>query len=141
MFTEHGFFNVELRGNILFLYMEGAWNIETSMGFQDAISEAIKPIEGQPWAAITSMDNWELCTPDCEPVFFETIKEGIAKGMIREAVVNNSGTIKLQLFEKYRNVKLPSDIKIPFKRYIFQEQKAAMNWLKKEGFGDGNVET
>lgn len=140
MFTEHGYFNVELRGNILFLDIKGAWNIETSLAYQKAISEAIKPIEGQPWAVITLMNDWELCTPDCETVLFEIIKDAIAKGLIREAVVNNNGIVKLQLFEKYRNVKLSNKTKTPFKRHIFQVQEIAMQWLKTQGFNDGYAE-
>jgi hypothetical protein len=134
MFSEHGDFDVNLRGNILFLYIQGAWNIETSVAYQEAISEAIKPVIGKNWAAITLMDDWELCTPDSESVLFEIIKDAISKGLTREAVVNSKGTIKLQLFEKYHNVKTPNDTNIPFKRRIYQDEEEALQWLATEGF-------
>ena len=135
MFTEHGCFYVELKGNILLLDIEGAWNLETALAYQKAITEAIKPIVGQNWAVLTLMNKWELCTPDSEIVIVDIVKNAITKGLTREAVVNNKGTIKLELFNKHRNVKTLSDANIPFKRHIYQDEETALEWLASEGFG------
>jgi hypothetical protein len=134
MFNEHGSFKVELRGNILFLTIVGAWNIETSKAYQQAISEAIKSLVGTQWAVLTFMDDWELCTPDCEPIFVEIILDGIAKGLVKEAVVNNKSTLKLELFSKYQKIKTPNDTNIPFKRHVYQDEKSALAWLVEQGF-------
>lgn len=134
MFTEHGCFDVELRGNILFLEIEGAWNIETALAYQETIAEVIRPVIGKHWAAITIMSNWELCTPDSETVIVNITIDALKKGLVREAVVNNSGLIKLELFEKYRNVTPPSDSKIPFRRRIHKDEEAALEWLASAGF-------
>jgi hypothetical protein len=139
MFTEHGCFHVELRGNILFLEIEGAWNIETALAFQKVISETIKPVIGKTWATITLMSNWELCTPDSETVIVNITIDAITKGLVREAVVNNSGSIKLELFEKYRNVTPPGDSKISFKRHIYNDEETALEWLASAGFGVDEV--
>ena len=134
MFTEHGSFHVELKGNLLLQEIEGAWNIETSIAYKAAIDDIIKPMIGKPWATMTLMSNWELCTPDSELILVSIIKEAIEHGMVREAVVNDTGIIKLQLFEKYRNDKIHKNAKIPFKRRVFQNEKEALEWLASEGF-------
>lgn len=140
MFSEHGSFHVELRGNILFLDIEGAWNIETALAYQKEIAEAIKPIIGQNWAVVTLMDDWELCTPDSEKVIVKIVLDAIGKGLIREAVVSSQGTLKLELFDKYSHVNTSSDTTIEFKRHIYQDEKKALEWLSSEGFSVDHVE-
>lgn len=136
MFTEHGCFHVELRGNILYLDIEGAWNIETSIAYRKAITESIQPLIGKPWAAMTLMNDWELCTPDSEIVIFDITKEALANGLVREAVVNSTGLIKLELFEKYKNIEVPTGVNMPFKRRIYQDEQSALDWLAEEGFSN-----
>lgn len=134
MFKEHGSFEIKLLGNVLILNIHGAWNIETSLKYRDAINACIKPIVGQKWAVLTQMTDWELCTPDSEAVLADLIVDAISKGLVREAVVNNKGAIKLELFEKYKKLENYNDPETGFKRYIYDEQADALNWLSQEGF-------
>jgi hypothetical protein len=40
----------------MFLHIEGAWNLETSLAYQLAITEASKPLYDKPWVAITVLN-------------------------------------------------------------------------------------
>lgn len=116
MFNLHGTFNIELRDDIVFVDMIGAWNIETAIAFSDEIKEIIKPIFGRPWAALTHMEEWELCTPDCESVIVEFSLNAKRSGLTRKAVVNEMESTKLELFSRFRNDTLVKQANPEFNR-------------------------
>lgn len=80
------------------------------------------------------MNEWELCTPDSELVIASTVADAITKGLVREAVFNNNGAIKLELFEKYRKKQNYNKPETRFKRQVFDNQIDAETWLTQEGF-------
>jgi hypothetical protein len=134
MFAKHGNFHLELKGNLLFITISGAWNREAALEYESAIVEATKPLIGIPWAVITVIDDWELCTPDSALVMVGMIKTAIKNGLVREAVVNSKGTIKLEIYEKYKKEKRNGPDNKLFVRHIFQNSDAALEWLSKDGF-------
>jgi hypothetical protein len=135
MYTEHGCFHLELKGNILFITLEGGWNLETAMAYGKAINVITKDISSEPWAVLTVTDDWELCTPDSELAIVDFVKKAIENGLTREAVVNNKSSIKLEIYGKYKHLKRSSVDNALFERAIFQDVDQALEWLNKDGFG------
>jgi hypothetical protein len=135
MFNLHGAFKIELRNDIVFVDMIGAWNIETAIAFSDEIKKVVKPIYGRPWAALTHMDEWELCTPECKPVIVEFSLNAKRSGLTREAVVNEKESTKLELFSRVRNDSLVKQANPEFDRRFFKNIDPGLAWLHSEGFG------
>jgi len=98
MFEQHGDFNVFVVNNTITLTLEGAWNVETSLAYQQEIREKARHLKGSPFGVLTLLNDWELCTPECEKVLVEIVQTAISWGMQKEAVVNDTGAAKLLLF-------------------------------------------
>lgn len=137
MFNEHGEFTVIRQGNILLAHSSGAWNVETAKAYTININKIIEPIKDKPWALISNVEMWELCTPDCQILMLELSAESRDKGLKREAVVNNNTeSVKLDLFHKRTN-KGTSETLEPshvFQRCFFETDKQARQWLTNEGY-------
>ena len=100
MFKEHGDFTLTRQGNVLIAYVSGAWNAETEKAYGAIIHDSIKPFNGGPWVLISNVEEWELCTPDCQKLMMQLAVECRSKGLKREAIVNsNIDSVKLDLFE------------------------------------------
>jgi hypothetical protein len=134
MFNLHGTFKIELQDDIVFVDMIGAWNLETAIAFSAEIKALTKQIYGRPWAALTRMDEWELCTPDCEPVIVEFSLDAKRSGLTREAVVNEKESTKLELFSRFRNDSLVKQANPEFERRFFKNLASGLAWLHSEGF-------
>lgn len=134
MFEQHGNFNVFVVNNTITLTLEGAWNVETSLAYQREIREKATPLKGSPFGVLTLLDDWELCTPECEKVLVEIVQAAISWGMQKEAVVNNNGAAKLLLFEKHKHLHIDDIKEKHFHRRIFSQQSDAISWLAREGF-------
>ncbi|MFT2089980.1 hypothetical protein [Paraglaciecola sp. 2405UD69-4] len=133
MFDQHGFYSLSCHGRVVFLEMKGAWNHETTLAFKQDILQKSSPLHGEPWSLVTDMSDWELFTPECEATIVETVKQAVANGLTREAIVNSKGFIKLHLFDKYKDRTLYFDNDIAFVRRVFTETKDALQWLQAEG--------
>jgi hypothetical protein len=128
MFEAHGSFDIKVSGRILLVNVKGGWNIESAHDYSQAAQALIKPLFGAPWAVLAVMDEWELFTPDCSPVIQTLNQNAYRNGLVREAMVNQVDSVKLQAF--------PSAVEgFPqFERQIFRNKELAFEWLKKEGF-------
>ena len=129
VFNPHGQFHIALSHQVVKVVCKGAWNLETMQLYAKACSEQVRPLFGQQWAMLSDINEWELATPDVEPLLIETFKQAIVLGLKREAVVNSSGTVKLDQF----NITLPA-IPNDFERRFFTTESEARQWLAEEGF-------
>jgi hypothetical protein len=131
MFNEHGDFTVTRQGNILLVHVIGAWNAETAKAYTETIKKTIEPFNGKSWALITNVEQWELCTPDCELLMVKLVAECKDKNLKREAIVNsNVKSIKMELFHKHSKNNSPQTSPEVFQRSFFETDTAAKEWLK-----------
>ncbi len=128
IFQPHGQYSMSVSGRIFHVKCKGAWNAETMKLYASDALERTKHLFGQPWAMISDIDEWELATPDVEPILIWLLDQGVKNGLVREAVVNNHGRIKLKQF----NVSMPNDPR--FERKMFTTEVLAKEWLSNEGF-------
>ena len=92
-------------------------------------TETVKHLLGAPWAQITIVTDWELATPDVEPVMAKLVNFATVQGFSREAVVNAGGTVKMEQFNKTLKV-----AENEFVRRVFDNLEDAKQWLAQEGF-------
>lgn len=136
MFHEHGGFDLKLEDDILLVDVNGAWNAETAKAYRKAIVKTMEPAKGKSWALISNVEQWELCTPDCELMIVELTKYCRDNGLKREAVVNsNTASIKLELFHKHLKKQASTSLPAVFQREFFKAEKEARAWLKSQGYG------
>ncbi|WP_421132344.1 hypothetical protein [Alteromonas sp. A079] len=134
MFEQHGNFNVFVVNNTITLTLEGAWNVETSLAYQQEIREKARHLKGSPFGVLTLLNDWELCTPECEKVLVEIVQTAISWGMQKEAVINDTGAAKLLLFEKHKHLHINDCKEDHFHRRIFSQKSDAVSWLASAGF-------
>jgi hypothetical protein len=139
MFEQHGNFSVIVANNTITLTLEGAWNVETSVAYQREIKEKAHLLKGRPFGVLTLLDDWELCTPECEKVLVDIVQTAISWGMQKEAVVNDKGAAKLLLFEKHKHLHIDDIKEKHFHRRIFSHKSDAVSWLASEGFHIGDI--
>ncbi|GAC19186.1 hypothetical protein [Paraglaciecola arctica] len=137
MFNEHGEFVVTRQGNILIAYIYGAWNAETAKAYKHTINQTIEPLKGKSWALISNVQQWGLCTPDCELLMVELAAECRGNSLKREAIVNNNTkSVKLELFNNHSKQN-PCEFepsRIQFQRRFLETDEQAKVWLKTEGY-------
>jgi hypothetical protein len=136
MFNEHGDFNVSLEGETLLIVVTGAWNVETAKTYTEKVLNTIEPVKDKFWGLISDLNEWELCTPECELLLVKLFVECRSKGLKREAIVNNNtASVKLDLFHKHSKGYISETSSDGFKRGFFETDTAAREWLKQEGYG------
>jgi hypothetical protein len=136
MFNEHGGFNVSLDGETLLIVVTGAWNVETAKTYSELVHNTIEPVKDKFWGLISDLNEWELCTPECELLLVKLFTECRSKGLQREAIVNsNTSSVKLDLFNKHSNSYNCEVSPDGFKRGFFKTTSEAKEWLTSEGFG------
>jgi hypothetical protein len=122
MFEAHGSFEIEVNGRILQANIKGGWNLESACAYKNAVETIVKPLIGEPWAMISIMDQWELYTPECKPIIRELCHNAYSNGLVREAMVNQFDSVKMQVFQSV------------VKGQVFQTKQEGMTWLNQQGF-------
>lgn len=134
MFNEHGEFKVTIQGDILLAVVSGAWNLETAKAYRETMLKTIESANGNFLCLISNVNAWELCTPDCQLLMGQLAKECIAKGLKREAVVNeNIESVKMDLFRKHTIKNTTKTSLDAFQRSFFETDTEAREWQKKQG--------
>jgi hypothetical protein len=79
MHEAHGDFELTLVGNVMIFQAYGAWNRETALSFVDKVTLVAAPIVGSDWAMLSIISDWELSTPDCNPIIRQVVEAGVQK--------------------------------------------------------------
>lgn len=128
MFEAHGSYDIKLDGQVMYLYIKGTWNLETALAYQKDVHQLAKRLPDSPWVTITDINEWDLFTPDCKPIIERLSHEAYKNGLVRDALVSSSQSIKTALFS--RTVRdFPQ-----FERQFFANIEQALLWLASEGF-------
>ncbi len=128
MHEAHGDFELTLVGNVIVFQAYGAWNRETALSFVDKVTLVAAPIVGSDWAMLSIISDWELSTPDCNPIIRQVVESGVQKGLQCEAIVNDQGVIKMEQFH------LSAPTSANLRRKEFKTKQAAIAWLSSQGF-------
>lgn len=128
MFEAHGSYDIALNGRILEVNVKGAWNVESANDYAGSVEKFVEVLQGKPWAMISIVDDFELFTPECYPVISKLSIKAYQGGLVKEAMVNFTDSVKMQVFKP--NIDGYPD----FQRAFFRTKKEATVWLKQEGF-------
>ena len=126
---EHGRFEVWTDSNIVYAALFGSTNEELMTHFGDELKLAAGKLETRHWGHIVWLENWQLGTPETEPVVQDLTRWCIDNGLIRAAQIFSPSTIKR--FQLDKMVKAQEGL---FIRQQFKSTSEAVQWMRSEGF-------
>ena len=79
----HGHYDLWLDNQVVLARIKGQWNEDMSKQFSQALKDISAPLTQGAWAHIVYLDDWELGTPDIEPVIKDLAIWAIQHGLKR----------------------------------------------------------
>lgn len=123
MWSEHGGYEFELKGQLLIMRPTGAWNYETAQRCCREYKDIAMSINNKPWACLVNLLSWEMGTPDIWPEIDRVNAWADEHNERFEAVVCSTSlqTYMLeQTYDKFKNVKSE----------FFDSEAEAIAWLE-----------
>lgn len=84
---QHGSFDIACKDKTIIVKCMGAWNIETVQEFIPIYKKYVLAFDGQPWACLLDLTQWELATPEAWELIDELNVWGNANNQRYEAVI------------------------------------------------------
>ena len=121
MMNPHGHFIVKQKGNLVFSYFFGAWNVEQTLNYSEKIKCSVQTLQDQPWARIVDLSQWEGGGEEVTKPLTELQLWSEQNNCIQTLFINPA-LIPKYMIEKY------GDPDGHFK--IVQSEDEAREWLK-----------
>ena len=125
----HGYFDMRIDNQVLLARLKGQWNKEMASAYSKRMKEMAQHFNDQTWAHIVYLDDWELGTPELEPVINELVTWVINHGLTRTAQVFKASMLKKSQMDRMVKERLGH-----FERQAFSTEEQAFHWLEQEGF-------
>ena len=125
----HGDFDMWIDNQVLLARIKGQWNGEMAGHYSRRMKELAQDFNGQAWAHIVYLDDWELGTPDLEPVINELVGWVIEHGLTRTAQVFKASMLKKSQMDRMVKERVGE-----FERRAFATEDEAFCWLEEEGY-------
>lgn len=122
-------FQVWTENQVLLACVRGCWDRQAALDYTKAFKVAAAKFKGQPWAHIVYLDDWQLGTPDIEPIVQELVTWCLHNGLVLTAHVYCPHSVK-----RYQLDKMIIEKSLTFERRVYAEQQQAFNWLAEQGF-------
>lgn len=126
---DHGRFELSTEYNVLFFNGFGTWNADTTQVFCSAFKHQAKNLAGQPWAMVANLNEWQLGTPDTEPLFQQLAKWAIANGLLVVVGIYADSAVKTFQLNNISRV-----LNSNYVQRYFTNEHDAFNWLKTQGY-------
>lgn len=127
---KHGEYDITVEGSVLIARLKGSWNEEAAIAFERDFMAAAKPLMHSHWGHLVYLDDWNLAVPEIGPVIERLVGWCIEAGLKRSAQVYSPSMLK-----RYQLDLMVVEELGDFKRRVFAEDTAAIQWLAEEGFG------
>jgi hypothetical protein len=122
-------FQIWVENRVVLACIRGCWDRFAAEDYSRAFKAAATRLTGQPWAHIVYLDDWQLGTPDIEPIVQELVTWCLHNGLVLTAQVYCPHSVK-----RYQLDKMIIEKTLTFERRVYAEQHQAFNWLAERGF-------
>ncbi|KRS22088.1 hypothetical protein AAY72_05005 [Alishewanella sp. WH16-1] len=122
-------FQIWVENRVVLACIRGCWDRFSAEDYSRAFKAAASRLTGQPWAHIVYLDDWQLGTPDIEPIVQELVGWCLQNGLIVTAQVYCPHSVKRYQLDKMIIEKTPT-----FERRGYANEDDAFNWLEQQGF-------
>lgn len=123
----HGTFLNNIVDKVLISEWHGAWNLETSLAWSKHYLELAQALSHSPWASLIDLSQWELGTPDINPVIEKVNVWSDSNYLTHEGVVcalNLQSEMAVITHQTMQNVQAAT----------FANKNEAKNWLASNGY-------
>lgn len=125
----HGHFKLWQENQLVLAEIYGAWSMDTALDYTAQLKQLVQSMNGQPWARIVYLDQWQLGTPDFENVMKELMKWCVLHQLHYTAYVFHSNLLKEHQLDKFIN-----SADYTNQKKIFTRPNEAFDWLDSVGF-------
>lgn len=136
MYAAHGYYDIYVKGQTLFIEAYGPWNLEAAKDFDSLVREKVTAhLKGSRWAMIANLHGQGLYTPESIPILQELHNWRIESGLRHIAIIHDSretdgaGITKTQFNQVYEADRHNTCIERYFKFLTEAEE-----WLQSEGY-------
>ncbi|CAM5218992.1 hypothetical protein [Alishewanella longhuensis] len=119
---------------MLLACIQGCWDRYTAADYSKAFKAAAVKFKGQRWAHIVYLDDWQLGTPEIEPIVQELVTWCLHNGLVLTAQVYCPHSVK-----RYQLDKMIIEQTLTFERRVYADEQHAFNWLAEQGFAVENA--
>lgn len=122
-------FQIWVENQVLLACIAGSWDRRVAEDYSTAFKAAANGFKGQRWAHIVYLDDWNLGTPEIEPIIQELVTWCLHNGLVLTAQVYCPHSVK-----RYQLDKMIIEKTLTFERRVYDNQQEAFNWLAEQGF-------
>jgi hypothetical protein len=126
---DHGRFTIWLEYNVLFLTAGGTWNKDTAQKFCKEFKRQARQLEGQKWVVMANLSDWQLNTPDTEPLLRELAIWGIQYGLQIVIRIYPPSAVK-----SFQLNNITQKLISGYQRMHFFIEQDAFTWLHNQGY-------
>ena len=125
----HGHFDIWVDNDVVLARIKGQWNEEMALIYADHFKKVCSPLLTHNWAHIVYLDDWELGTPELEPIVIDLVTWLIERNLKRTAQVYSPNMLK-----KFQMDRMVKETFGDFERQVFSKEVDAFTWLQQEGY-------
>lgn len=123
-----------IENNVLLACICGSWDRRAAEDYSKAVKAAVSKFKDQRWAHIVYLDDWQLGTPEIEPIVQELVTWCLHNGLVLTAQVYCPHSVK-----RFQLDKMIIEQTLTFERRVYDNEQQAFNWLAERGFGVNNA--
>jgi len=113
-FSEHGNFQLETDGNIIYYHVIGCWNQEASATCLAALAKCFKQLKGSPIVMIVDSTKFEGGIEEAYPIWRTEIPLWLECGMARFIRIDSPESTRYQMFVKRMDVVMQENLAFSF---------------------------
>lgn len=125
----HGHYDLWLDNHVVLARIKGQWNDIMARQYAESFKEIVQPLIQESWAHIVYLDDWDLGTPEVEPIITELVEWVIRHGLKRTAQVYSPSMLK-----KFQMDRMVKETIGEFERHVFPKEAPAFEWLYNQGY-------
>lgn len=127
-------FQLWTENQVLLACIQGCWDRYAAADYSRAFKAVASQFKGQRWAHIVYLDDWQLGTPEIEPIVQELVTWCLHNGLVLTAQVYCPHSVK-----RYQLDKMIIEQTLTFERRVYADEQQAFNWLAEQGFAVENA--
>jgi hypothetical protein len=129
----HRYFKLTRQNQLIVAEIRGAWSKEAAEDYARELKQLVQKMDGQSWARIVYLDQWQLGTPDFEKEMAQLLSWCIRHQLRYTAYVFRPDKLKEHQLNKF--IQTTDDTG---HTKVFTNTAEAFDWLRQCGFVPDN---
>jgi len=113
-FNEHGQFQLETSGNVIYYRVLGCWNIEASKSCLDLIRKCFEEVKGKPIIMVVDSTDFEGGIEEAYPLWSAEMSFWLTSGMTHFIRIDDSKSVRYNLFIERMDKAIQAVVKFNF---------------------------